>query len=336
MNNELSTYAVAILDHIKNNTRVVPGYGKVSSVQELKVAFGIKRESEELEELKAAIKELAKKKLILEIQRGALSITPLGNTYRPNVTTSSKPSAGYILNQMEMGILQHFYERTNKGHEKETIKGLTQDVCHKYTDWTREQVEEAIKVLVYQKFLDKKDVSSKMAFGMGGKKEYMSVKTHYVLLSGKALMLLSNRDASPHMVAASIHVAESPYSTRRRLEEVFAAAKSSIRVVDAYIGRKTLDYLLSASVPIKIITSSQKEKNFDQALIDFQTEFKPGIEVRESNAFHGRVIILDESRVYLIDHSIKDFGSKPSSIVELTEPEVQKVYNQLFNDSWGE
>lgn len=340
MHNEISTYGVAVLDHLKNSQRINSGYGKFSSLEEIKLAFGIKKQPEELEKLNSAIAELIEKKLILDIQRGkAFSITPLGNIYKPSATPSKKSSPDYSLNGMEKEILTVFYKKTNQGHDRETVEGLLQDVRREHNDWTREQVGEAIKVLIYQKFLDKKDVKTKIPLGrrtVGSKQEYSSVTTHYVSLSGKALMLLSNRSKLSETTSASVHVAENPYTTRRKLEELFASAKLSIKIVDAYIGRKTLDYLLSAAaVPVKIITSGQKEQNFDQALIDFQAEFKPAIEIHQSSAFHGRLIILDDSKFYLIDHSIKDFGSKPSSIVEVDEPKVQAVYKQLFDDNWN-
>lgn len=337
MNSELSTYAVAILDHIKRSERVVGGYGKISSLKEMEIAFGIKKQSEDFELLKSALEELKEKKLILEVQRGAFSITPLGNTYQPKQSDVRTESA-YVPDAMEMEILEHFYERTGIGHTRNTLAGLGREIYQKHKDWNPGKIDEAIRVLIYQKFLDKNDVKTKTPMGMrriGEKTEYRTVTTHYVLLSGKAIMLLSKRDQSNHPALASIHVADTPYSNRRMIEDLFASATSSLKIVDAYIGRKTLDYLLSAKVAVRVITSDQKEKNFDEALNDFRLEYEPGVEIRRSSALHGRFIIIDESRFYLIDHSIKNFGDKPSSIIEISEPLVQKVYRQLFDDNWG-
>lgn len=73
--------------------------------------------------------------------------------------------------------------------------------------------------------------------------------------------------------------------------------------------------------------------DFNKALAVFKNEYKESVEVlSKPGVFHGRVIIID-NRCHLIDHSIKDFGSKPSSIVNFDEPPANDFYIQLFEDN---
>ena len=158
-------------------------------------------------------------------------------------------------------------------------------------------------------------------------------------LSDKAILYL--REAATEDQETStiqIYSQDSPYSVRRLFEGLFGDAKHSIEIIDNYIGKRTLDYLLAAkgkNIPVRIITSNYEEKGFDEALPDFEKEFDGEFEIKvKQGAFHGRTIIVDGS-AFLLDHSIKDFGSKPSSIVRVEEPVINNLYTELFESQWS-
>ena len=119
---------------------------------------------------------------------------------------------------------------------------------------------------------------------------------------------------------------------------MFGEAERSIEIIDNYIGKRTLDYILAAKdkgIPVRIITSNYEEKGFDEALPDFEKEFGGEFEIKvKQGAFHGRIIIVDGS-AHLLDHSIKDFGSKPSSIVRVEEPAINDLCVGLFESNWN-
>jgi len=202
---------------------------------------------------------------------------------------------------------------------------------------TRTEIEDAIQILTSQKYFDKEVKTTKVP---GFKSRYVGVstpsttfKTEYLRISGKALLYLDNRESST--TQSEILGSGSSYNVRRKFEETFSSAKTRIEIVDNYIGRVTLDYLLSGNAPIKIITSSKSEKNFDNALKSFREQYENTIDIKiVDNIFHGRFMIVDE-RYYLIDHSIKDFGSKPSTFIEIKEDAVKKTYEALFTKYWG-
>lgn len=86
-----------------------------------------------------------------------------------------------------------------------------------------------------------------------------SFKTTYYTLSGQAYLLLSGRlENETSEPAVKTFTKDSPYSIRRLFEELFGQARIQIRIIDNCLGRKTLDYLLTANengTSIKIITS---------------------------------------------------------------------------------
>lgn len=112
-------------------------------------------------------------------------------------------------------------------------------------------------------------------------------------------------------------------------DEVFASiyskAKSSIYVVDNYIGLRTLVHLKNSSAGVKVILFSDNvgtKKLHRLEYSDFCKEY-PTVQMtmqRTGGIFHDRFIVLDygtvDERVFLCGASSKDAGAKITSIVE--------------------
>lgn len=226
-------------------------------------------------------------------------------------------------------------------HDTEIIKRVKKAYPEMYS---KEELQDAITVLKGQRYLDKIVHSTPMPAQRDRwtGKVTVPASTHRVEmynLSDKAILFL--REASSVEQEAptiQMYSQDSPYSVRRLFEGMFGEAEHSIEIIDNYIGKRTLDYILVAKgrgIPVRIITSNFEEKGFDDILPDFQKEFGDGFQIRvKQGAFHGRIIIID-GNAHLLDHSIKDFGSKPSSIVRVEEPAINNLCIELFESHWS-
>ncbi len=112
-------------------------------------------------------------------------------------------------------------------------------------------------------------------------------------------------------------------------DEIFASiysqAKSTIYVVDNYIGLRTLVHLKNSHETVKIIVFSDNvgtKKLHNIEYTDFRKEY-PAVQISMQKAggvFHDRFIVLDygtaNERVFLCGASSKDAGARITGIVE--------------------
>jgi hypothetical protein len=117
---------------------------------------------------------------------------------------------------------------------------------------------------------------------------------------------------------------------------IYKSAKSSVLVIDNYIGLKTLVLLKNVVDGINItIFSDNTGKGFHQAdYDDFQREY-PNIQInfrQTCGIFHDRYIILDyntdDERIFHCGASSKDAGNKVTTITEVAD---RQVYHQLVD-----
>lgn len=114
-------------------------------------------------------------------------------------------------------------------------------------------------------------------------------------------------------------------SADEAFESIYSQAKTSIYIVDNYIGLRTLVHLKNSSVGVKIIIFSDNvgtKKLHSVEYRDFSKEY-PVVQIsmqRTGGVFHDRFIVLDygtaNERVFLCGASSKDAGAKITSIVE--------------------
>jgi len=117
--------------------------------------------------------------------------------------------------------------------------------------------------------------------------------------------------------------------------KIFAAAKSSLVLIDGYIGADTLN-LLSLSprgIAIKILTKQLPPavKTLSQA---FKTQHG-SLEVRSSAAFHDRFVMIDNSAVYHFGASVKDLGKKAFMFTLIEEPDIISAIQGKFTSEWS-
>ena len=108
-------------------------------------------------------------------------------------------------------------------------------------------------------------------------------------------------------------------------ESIYRQAKSSIYVVDNYIGLRTLVHLKNSPTGVNIILFSDNVGNnklHNIEYTDFRKEY-PTVKLsmkKTGGIFHDRFIVLDygtaDERVFLCGASSKDAGARITSIVE--------------------
>ena len=108
-------------------------------------------------------------------------------------------------------------------------------------------------------------------------------------------------------------------------ESIYKQAKSSIYVVDNYIGLRTLVHLKNSPAGVAIILFSDNVGNNKLHNIEFTDFCKeyPSVKIsmkKTGGIFHDRFIVLDygtaDERVFLCGASSKDAGARITSIVE--------------------
>lgn len=247
------------------------------------------------------------------------------------------------LNEAELNILKLMSELEVK-HQKHTPTEVKQRFRRLNKETQKADLDKSWTILVSSGYIKEWTETLSVATQKARLAVYRSpirthlypIKTDYCKLTGKAILYLDGREVeASSSLAMEVHDVSAPFKSVRAIQTLFESAKKQIRIVDNYIGPRTLDYLMTENdVPIKIITETDKtEKGFATALGAFQQEYKGKIEIKDgSNKFHGRFIIIDEQG-YLIDHSIKQFAEKPTALISLV-PEASKAYIDLFNKGW--
>ena len=98
---------------------------------------------------------------------------------------------------------------------------------------------------------------------------------------------------------------------------ILEQAHREILLIDGYVDRRTLDMLSRkrTGVSVLLYTSSKGNSITGKEISDFNAQY-PSLEVRITDEFHDRFLILDRKRMYHIGASVKDAGSRTFEISE--------------------
>ena len=116
------------------------------------------------------------------------------------------------------------------------------------------------------------------------------------------------------------------YDAFSLLIELVQKAEQEIILIDGYVDVSTLNLLAkkNAGVSVTIYTFT-KTKLTAQDVATFNAQY-PQLEVKHTNIFHDRFLILDGKTVYHIGASLKDAGKKCFAVSEMKDagPELMK------------
>ena len=109
------------------------------------------------------------------------------------------------------------------------------------------------------------------------------------------------------------------YDAYSLLINILGMAKKEISIIDNYAGKELFDITKNIMVNIKVYT-----KNIDEIAIKKYRQEYSNIEIINTDIFHDRFIILDNSELYNIGSSLKDIGKKCSSINKIEDNNILK------------
>lgn len=112
------------------------------------------------------------------------------------------------------------------------------------------------------------------------------------------------------------------------IEEIISKAEKSVILIDGYVDRNTLAMMTGkkAGVSITLYTSDKNSRITEQESEAFNSQYGL-LNIRFTNEFHDRFLILDEKEMYHIGASIKDAGKKA---FEISINEDEKLLDSIL------
>jgi len=115
------------------------------------------------------------------------------------------------------------------------------------------------------------------------------------------------------------------YDAHSLVIDIIKRAKTEITIIDNYIDKSILDLLLykRSNVIVNLITKNKKLTETD--INKFQT--KNGmLNLKISNKFHDRFIMIDSKELYHIGASLKDLGNKCFAVSKIEDKNILKQF----------
>lgn len=138
-----------------------------------------------------------------------------------------------------------------------------------------------------------------------------------------------------------IFVAGQPFDAMLAITSILRAASKSITVIDAYVSDHTLSLLgvKADAVVAKVLTKTQSANaTFITAARAFIAQYAAGptLEVRTTNAFHDRFIVVDDVDYYHFGASLKDAARRSAFMFSrLEEATVIKSLATTIAQEWS-
>ena len=112
-------------------------------------------------------------------------------------------------------------------------------------------------------------------------------------------------------------------------------AEESIILIDNYVDRNTLEMLSKKNpkIPVSIYTMKRHCELSDKERHDFETQYGP-LNIRYTDEFHDRFLILDRKTLYHFGASLKDAGIKTFAIMSGEDEESLKQLLERLLRLW--
>ena len=113
------------------------------------------------------------------------------------------------------------------------------------------------------------------------------------------------------------------YDAYSLLIDIIKSVNKEIIIIDNYVDKTTLDILTKkkVNVTILLITDKNKSKITKTDIDKFNSEYK-GLNIKYTNIFHDRFIIIDNKKLYHIGASLKDLGKKVFGINKIEDKDI--------------
>lgn len=116
------------------------------------------------------------------------------------------------------------------------------------------------------------------------------------------------------------------YDAYSLLLDIIEKSNNEIIIINNYIDKVTLDILSKkkVSVTVLLITDKNKSKLTKTDIDKFNREY-PSLEIKYTNIFHDRFIIIDSKELYHLGASLKDLGKKVFGITKIDDMSYLKL-----------
>ena len=126
---------------------------------------------------------------------------------------------------------------------------------------------------------------------------------------------------------------------RRALRDILSQAKTKIYIQDNYLDQEVFALIQpyfenNTDLEARLLTTDKISTAFKSDLNMFTKQFGR-IAAKTHNQAHGRFIILDDSDVYSVGHSLKDVGKKADAILKIENNEAKKKSIEDFENWWS-
>ena len=120
------------------------------------------------------------------------------------------------------------------------------------------------------------------------------------------------------------------WDARSLVEGLVARAKTSILLIDSWVGPGTLDILAKkrTGVAARIVTSQKGNKIAATGIATFNAQY-PSLSVQVSKAFHDRFLVLDDKELYLVGASLKDLGSRCFAFSKMDASAIPDIKSRI-------
>lgn len=106
------------------------------------------------------------------------------------------------------------------------------------------------------------------------------------------------------------------YDAYTLIQSLFESANKEIVIIDNYVDRTILDRLVVKNCNVQVIIYTSINSRLLSRDIDAFNNQYGSLDVKYTTNVHDRYIIIDQSKLYHLGHSIKDLGKKIFSISE--------------------
>jgi hypothetical protein len=126
------------------------------------------------------------------------------------------------------------------------------------------------------------------------------------------------------------------FDAKKLVRDLFADAQNEIIVIDPYVGEDVLALLAvkRPGVSVKILTGKTSPPLLTLTR-DFNRQYK-AIELRSSNTFHDRFVIIDQKDHYHFGASLEHLGNKTFMFSKIEEPIMIEALQTHWRKAWEE